>query len=60
MSLSITRGMYSHCSAGGWVLGNEIDGTQAESVRTPHADTGSVRFWKVRKKKLSVDCCMRR
>src|SRR6266436_5585103 len=33
------RGMYSHCIAGGWVLGNEIDGTQAEYVRTPHADT---------------------
>ncbi len=33
------RGMYSHCSTGGWILGNEIDGTQAEYVRTPHADT---------------------
>jgi len=33
------RGMYSHCSTGGWILGNEIDGTQAEFVRTPHADT---------------------
>lgn len=33
------RGMYSHCTTGGWVLGNEIDGTQAEYVRTPHADT---------------------
>jgi alcohol dehydrogenase len=33
------RGMYSHCATGGWVLGNEIDGTQAEYVRTPHADT---------------------
>lgn len=33
------RGMYSHCSTGGWILGNTIDGTQAEFVRTPHADT---------------------
>jgi alcohol dehydrogenase len=33
------RGMYSHCMTGGWILGNEIDGTQAEYVRTPHADT---------------------
>lgn len=33
------RGMYSHCTTGGWILGNEIDGTQAEYVRTPHADT---------------------
>src|SRR5271168_4489241 len=21
------RGMYSHCATGGWILGNEIDGT---------------------------------
>ena len=33
------KGMYSHCSTGGWVLGNRIDGTQAEFVRIPHADT---------------------
>lgn len=33
------RGMYSHCYTGGWILGNEIDGTQAEYVRIPHADT---------------------
>lgn len=33
------RGMYSHCTTGGWVLGNKIDGTQAEYVRIPHADT---------------------
>jgi alcohol dehydrogenase len=33
------RGMYSHCRTGGWILGNTIDGTQAEYVRTPHADT---------------------
>jgi alcohol dehydrogenase len=33
------QGMYSHCRTGGWILGNTIDGTQAEYVRTPHADT---------------------
>jgi alcohol dehydrogenase len=33
------KGMYSHCTTGGWILGNSIDGTQAEFVRTPYADT---------------------
>ncbi|HEX2846234.1 MAG TPA: zinc-dependent alcohol dehydrogenase family protein [Chitinophagaceae bacterium] len=33
------KGMYSHCEDGGWILGNMIDGTQAEYVRIPHADT---------------------
>lgn len=33
------RGMYSHCTTGGWILGNRIDGTQAEYVRIPYADT---------------------
>ena len=33
------RGMYSHCNYGGWILGNTIDGTQAEYVKIPHADT---------------------
>ncbi|MGD0052608.1 MAG: zinc-dependent alcohol dehydrogenase family protein [Vulcanimicrobiaceae bacterium] len=33
------KGMYSHCADGGWILGNSIDGTQAEFVRIPHADT---------------------
>jgi alcohol dehydrogenase len=33
------RQMYSHCIAGGWVLGNSIDGTQAEFVRIPYAET---------------------
>jgi len=32
------RQMYSHCDTGGWILGNSIDGTQAEFVRIPHAD----------------------
>jgi alcohol dehydrogenase len=33
------KGMYSHCSNGGWILGHLIDGTQAEYVRIPYADT---------------------
>ena len=33
------KGMTSHCTTGGWVLGHKIDGTQAEFVRIPHADT---------------------
>ena len=33
------KGMYSHCTTGGWMLGNSIDGTQAEFVRIPYADT---------------------
>jgi len=33
------RQMYSHCTTGGWILGNSIDGTQAEFVRIPYADT---------------------
>jgi len=33
------KGMYSHCREGGWILGHLIDGTQAEYVRIPYADT---------------------
>ena len=33
------RLMFSHCVNGGWILGNAIDGTQAEYVRIPYADT---------------------
>ena len=33
------KGMYSHCETGGWILGHLIDGTQADYVRIPHADT---------------------
>lgn len=33
------KGMPSHCEVGGWILGNTIDGTQAEYVRIPRADT---------------------
>jgi alcohol dehydrogenase len=32
------KAMYSHCESGGWILGNTIDGTQAEYVRIPFAD----------------------
>jgi alcohol dehydrogenase len=32
--------MHAHCLNGGWRLGNSIDGTQAEYVRVPYADTG--------------------
>lgn len=38
------RQMYSHCTTGGWILGNKIDGTQAEYVRIPHADTSLYRI----------------
>jgi len=33
------KGMPSHCEGGGWLLGNTIDGTQADYVRIPRADT---------------------
>lgn len=33
------KSMYSHCLKGGWILGHTIDGTQAEYVRIPYADT---------------------
>jgi alcohol dehydrogenase len=33
------KGMYSHCTTGGWILGNSIDGCQAEFVRIPYAET---------------------
>jgi len=32
------KAMYSHCEKGGWILGNVIDGCQAEYVRIPYAD----------------------
>ena len=38
------KGMYSHCADGGWILGHTIDGTQAEYVRVPHADTSLYRL----------------
>lgn len=33
------KGMHSQCADGGWVLGNTLDGTQAEYVRIPSAET---------------------
>ncbi|WP_037585182.1 zinc-dependent alcohol dehydrogenase family protein [Stenoxybacter acetivorans] len=32
------RSLPAHCEDGGWLLGHLINGTQAEYVRTPHAD----------------------
>ncbi|MBE2224476.1 MAG: alcohol dehydrogenase catalytic domain-containing protein [Anaerolineae bacterium] len=34
------RGLPSSCVDGGWILGNTIDGCQAEYVRVPFADNG--------------------
>ncbi len=34
------RGIPSNCDDGGWILGNTIDGCQAEYVRVPFADNG--------------------
>ncbi|KAK4983623.1 hypothetical protein LTR66_004617 [Elasticomyces elasticus] len=33
------KGLSSHCKTGGWTLGHTNDGTQAEYVRIPHADS---------------------
>jgi len=38
------RSMYSHCRNGGWILGRLIDGTQAEYVRIPFADTSTYKL----------------
>src|ERR1700691_560572 len=38
------RGMYSHCRRGGWILGNTIEGAQAEYVRIPQADGSLYKF----------------
>ncbi|CCM01060.1 uncharacterized protein FIBRA_03108 [Fibroporia radiculosa] len=38
------RRIASHCTTGGWILGNTIDGTQAEFVRIPHADASLYRL----------------
>jgi alcohol dehydrogenase len=36
------EGSFGQClGGGGWILGNEIDGTQAEYVRVPFADTST-------------------
>lgn len=39
------EGMYGQClGGGGWILGHKIDGTQAEFVRVPFADTSTYRI----------------
>src|SRR5579859_5167865 len=39
------EGRYGQClDEGGWVLGHRIDGTQAEYVRVPYADTSTYRI----------------
>lgn len=39
------EGHYGQCAeGGGWVLGHHIDGTQAEYVRVPYADTSTYRI----------------
>jgi alcohol dehydrogenase len=39
------QGRYGQCLAGGgWILGHKIDGTQAEFVRVPFADTSTFRI----------------
>jgi alcohol dehydrogenase len=39
------RGLYGQCvGGGGWILGHLIDGTQAEHVRVPFADTSTYRI----------------
>lgn len=39
-----SKGFYAHCTSheGGWVLGNTIDGTQAQYVRIPWGDGSGV------------------
>lgn len=36
--------LYSHCENGGWLLGNTIDGLQAEYARIPYADNSLYLF----------------
>src|SRR5580704_17724818 len=39
------EGRYGQClGTGGWIVGHKIDGTQAEYVRVPFADTSTTRF----------------
>jgi alcohol dehydrogenase len=38
------KAIYSHCRDGGWILGHKIDGTQAEYVRIPYAETSLYRL----------------
>jgi len=32
---------YGHCSDGGWIIGNELDGTQGTYTLVPHVDTST-------------------
>ncbi|KAJ7763231.1 alcohol dehydrogenase GroES domain-containing protein [Mycena maculata] len=50
------RGLASHCEDGGWVLGHTIDGTQAEYVRTPHADGSLHHLVKGASEEVQVMC----
>ena len=56
------KAMYSHCHHGGWILGNTIDGTQAEYVRIPHADGKGICFTRPRRtiSRWSDACSKRR
>jgi alcohol dehydrogenase len=39
------QGRYGQClCGGGWILGHKVDGTQAEYVRVPYADTSTFRI----------------
>ena len=38
------RDFFAHCDKGGWILGNVIDGCQAEYVRIPHVDHSTHRL----------------
>jgi alcohol dehydrogenase len=39
------EGRYGQCTeGGGWILGHRVDGTQAEYVRVPYADTSTYRI----------------
>jgi len=41
---SCREGRFGQCIGGGWILGYMIDGTQAERVRVPFADTSTYRI----------------
>jgi len=45
--------MYSHCVNGGWILGNKIDGTQAEYVAFRSPIPVSITFPQARTKMRS-------
>ena len=50
------EGRYGQClDEGGWVLGHRIDGTQAEYVRVPYADTSTFRDPRRRSRRGDAD-----